>query len=91
MREDILSGYIGLVVKTQFFWCNYKQNKRQNILEQKLHFETIQIKQDKWNHENLANQVFRLVLTFHIIVTFSPMIAVFWVLIWIKMVVIQSY
>ena len=46
MHDDILSGFIGVVVKTQFLLCRYTQNKKQNKVELKLHFETIQIKED---------------------------------------------
>ena len=59
-------------------------------MELKLHFETIK-KEDKGNQENLAKQLSRQVLTSHIIVILSPMIAVFLVLIWITLVVIQSF
>ena len=42
MHNDIISGFIGVVVKTLFLF-----NKKQIKVELKLHFETIQIKEDK--------------------------------------------
>ena len=60
-------------------------------MELKLHFETTHIKEDKETKKILAKQLSRLVLTSYIVVTLSPIIAVIEVLIWITLVVFQSY